>query len=277
MQEVRWQNGFRDYSRAFSLLRQALESGTEERDNLEREELVQRFEYTFELALNTLKYRLEYEGLILRLETPRSVIREAVSAGLISNGQIWVDMLAVRDNLCSQHGSAAVETALYNIRETYFSAFNNFNSGIKDGVAGMGGSGLSEELAGQLCHLFAQYQDLTAVRLLGSYATGRATSRSDIDLATVGLTDGRQVGRLALDLEDLPIPQKCDIQALREPSASEPLKRHIDERGITIYQESNHGGGAMKGAYKAILHGDRVEWLDGAPEADGPVQVYVSL
>ena len=237
MQEVRWQNGFRDYSRAFSLLRQALESGTEERDNLEREELVQRFEYAFELALNTLKYRPEYEGLILRLETPRSVIREAVSAGLISNGQIWVDMLAVRGNMCSQHGPAAVETALHNIRETYFSAFNDFNSGIKDGVAGMGGSGLSEELAGQLCHLFAQYQDLTAVRLFGSYATGRATSRSDIDLATVGLTDGRQVGRLALDLEDLPIPQKCDVQPY-ETINSEPLKRHIGGRGIIVYQKA---------------------------------------
>ena len=33
----------------------------------------------------------------------------------------------------------------------------------------------------------------------------------------------------------------------------------------------------MKRAYKAILHGDRVEWLDGAPEADGPVQVYITV
>lgn len=33
----------------------------------------------------------------------------------------------------------------------------------------------------------------------------------------------------------------------------------------------------MKRAYKAILHGDRVEWLDGAPDADGPIQVYVTI
>ena len=33
----------------------------------------------------------------------------------------------------------------------------------------------------------------------------------------------------------------------------------------------------MKRAYKAILHGDRVEWLDGAPEAEGPVQVYITI
>ena len=33
----------------------------------------------------------------------------------------------------------------------------------------------------------------------------------------------------------------------------------------------------MKRAYKAILHGDRVEWLDGAPETEGPVQVYITI
>ena len=65
----------------------------------------------------------------------------------------------------------------------------------------------------QLRSVFAQYPDRAAVRLFGSYATGRATSRSDIDLATLGITDRFRMGRLALDLEDLPIPQKCDIQA----------------------------------------------------------------
>ena len=39
-----------------------------------------------------------------------------------------------------------------------------------------------------------------------------------------------QLGRLSLDLEDLPIPQKCDIQAY-ESIDYEPLRRHIDEMG----------------------------------------------
>lgn len=33
----------------------------------------------------------------------------------------------------------------------------------------------------------------------------------------------------------------------------------------------------MKRAYKAILHGDRVEWLDGAPDAKAPLQVYITV
>ena len=63
----------------------------------------------------------------------------------------------------------------------------------------------------------------------------RPTSQSDIDLATKGITGHYRLGRLVLDSEDLPIPQKCDVQAY-ENIAYEPLKRHIDERGITIYE-----------------------------------------
>ena len=33
----------------------------------------------------------------------------------------------------------------------------------------------------------------------------------------------------------------------------------------------------MKRAYKAILRGDKVEWLDDAPETEEPVQVYITI
>ena len=68
----------------------------------------------------------------------------------------------------------------------------------------------------------------------GSYATGRFTSRSDIDLATVGISDRLLLGRLVLDLEDLPIAQKCDVQAY-ESINYDPLNLQIDEHGVTIY------------------------------------------
>ena len=101
----------------------------------------------------------------------------------------------------------------------------------------MSENGLPPAILKQLLAVFSQYPDLTAVKLFGSYATGRATPRSDIDLATQGIQDRRRVGRLALDLEDLPIPQKCDVQAY-EGITYQPLKLHIDERGITIYESA---------------------------------------
>lgn len=89
----------------------------------------------------------------------------------------------------------------------------------------------------KMCHVFADYPELTAVTLFGSRATGKATSRSDFDLATHGITDHYRLGRLALDLEDLNIPQKCDVQAY-ESIGYAPLKLHIDELGIKIYTKA---------------------------------------
>ena len=94
---------------------------------------------------------------------------------------------------------------------------------------------LSSTTLEHLRGVFSQYSDLNAVLLFGSYSTGKATPRSDIDLATVGLTDRYRLGRLVLDLEDLPIPQKWDVQAYEKINYA-PMRRHIDERGITIYE-----------------------------------------
>ena len=86
--------------------------------------------------------------------------------------------------------------------------------------------------------VFADYPELTAVTLFGSRAIGKATPRSDFDLATHGITDHYRLGRLALDLEDLNIPQKCDVQAYEDIKYA-PLKRHIGTFGITIYRRAN--------------------------------------
>lgn len=94
---------------------------------------------------------------------------------------------------------------------------------------------LPERTMQMLTDLFSSYPELKEVRLYGSRATGKATPRSDIDLATVGIMDVYRLGRLALDLEDMPIPQKCDLTAY-ESIRYTPFKRHIDTYGITIYE-----------------------------------------
>ena len=68
-QEIRWQYRFRNFSRAFSLLREALDGEVEDLNDLEKEGVIQRFEYTFELSWNTLKDRLEYDGMVMESVT----------------------------------------------------------------------------------------------------------------------------------------------------------------------------------------------------------------
>ena len=86
-----------------------------------------------------------------------------------------------------------------------------------------------------LVTVFRRYPDLEQVILFGSRATGRATERSDIDLATRGIVDRHQLGRLSLDLDEIAIPQECEVHAY-EQIDYEPLKAHIDRWGVPIYE-----------------------------------------
>ena len=108
----------------------------------------------------------------------------------------------------------------------------------------MKGPDISSDVMQAFQAVFACYPELTEVLLYGSRATGKATPRSDIDLATRGIVDPHRLGRLALDLEDIDIPQECDVQAYEEINYA-PLKSQIDAEGIRIYtrgEEANRAG-----------------------------------
>ena len=96
---------------------------------------------------------------------------------------------------------------------------------------------LSRKTLNALAQVFTCYPELTQVLLYGSRATGNSTPRSDIDLATRGILDSHRLGRLALDLEESDILQKCDVHTY-ELISNTRLKASIDSEGIPIYQKS---------------------------------------
>ncbi len=118
-QELRWQYRFRNYSRAFSLLREAFSREIDQLNDLEKEGVIQRFEYTFELSWNTLKDRLEHDGVIMDSVTPRNVIRTAASTGLVTDGQTWIDMLEDRRKTSHRYETELLMEVLGNIRDNY--------------------------------------------------------------------------------------------------------------------------------------------------------------
>lgn len=119
-QDVRWKQRLESFQRAFTLLRTALEGrALESFTDLEREGLVQRFEYTFELAWKTLKDYLEYSGLVLDQVTPRSVIKAAFAARVIADGDTWIDMLAHRNLMSHTYDEAKFKDAVNAIALRY--------------------------------------------------------------------------------------------------------------------------------------------------------------
>lgn len=90
--EIRWKQRFQNFNRAYNLLNCALEENDiDDLSNLEQEGVIQRFEYTYELAWKTLKDYLEYNGVNITEITARSVFKEAYSSGIIKNSEIFID------------------------------------------------------------------------------------------------------------------------------------------------------------------------------------------
>lgn len=120
--DVRWRQRLQNYSRALLLLRSALEHGPDALNDLEKEGTVQRFEYTVELAWKSLKDYLEHSGAQLVSVTPKSVIKAAFTARLVSDGQLWIDMLDHRNLLSHKYDPTLLREGLTEIQHRYLPA-----------------------------------------------------------------------------------------------------------------------------------------------------------
>ena len=117
--DTRWKQRFENFDRAFVLLRDALTRPTTALSPLEKEGVIQRFEYTFELAWKTLKDYLEEGGLVIAPVTPRQVIKEAYAAKVIPQGAVWIAMLDHRNLLSHTYDFAVFDEAVTQIATAY--------------------------------------------------------------------------------------------------------------------------------------------------------------
>src|SRR5450830_1873962 len=65
-------------------------------DDLYRDGVIQRFEFTFELLWKTIKIYLENQGIIVR--SPRESFKEAFKFNLIEDEKVFLDMLKDRND-----------------------------------------------------------------------------------------------------------------------------------------------------------------------------------
>jgi nucleotidyltransferase substrate binding protein (TIGR01987 family) len=125
-EKPRWQYRFDNFKRAYALLREAIEQ-TQERElsQLEKEGVIQRFEYTIELAWKSMKYYLESQNVVLDQVTPRAVIKEAFAAKLVTEGQVWMDALDARSEISQSYDFARLEAVLTAIQNQYLAVFES--------------------------------------------------------------------------------------------------------------------------------------------------------
>ena len=119
-QDMRWEQRFKNYQKALRQLERFLKET--DLNDMEEQGLIQAFEYTYELAWNTIKDYLIYQG-ITDVIGSRDAFRIAYNRGLILEGSIWMSMIESRIKSSHTYNEEIAKEILKEIREQYFKLF----------------------------------------------------------------------------------------------------------------------------------------------------------
>ena len=119
-QDIRWIQRCNHFNKALSQLRKFIEKG--DLNEFEEQGLIQAFEYTYELAWNTIKDYFEEQGEV-NINGSRDAFRLAFRRGLIENGETWMDMITNRTLTSHTYNEEVAKQIAMTIVNEYFSEF----------------------------------------------------------------------------------------------------------------------------------------------------------
>jgi len=145
--DIRWEQRFSNFIKAIDKLQQSvnyinenIEDDNEDDfdsilDEMIKEGLIQRFEYTHELAWNVMKDYAEYQGNSL-IGGSRDAVREALQLQIISDGEIWMDMIKSRNKTSHTYNEETANEIYVKILNEYYPAFHNFKTTMEEKRSG---------------------------------------------------------------------------------------------------------------------------------------------
>ena len=129
--DVRWIQRLQNYGKALDTLRRAVAlAETRELSELEQQGLIQGFEFTHELAWKVLKDYLEEQGFVGIIGS-KNASREAFKNGLLTDGQVWMDMIKARNETSHTYNTKLAEEISNDILTRFFSAFAEMETRFK--------------------------------------------------------------------------------------------------------------------------------------------------
>jgi nucleotidyltransferase substrate binding protein (TIGR01987 family) len=128
--DIRWQQRFENYGKALQMLREALVD-IKGLSGPQRVGVVQRFEFTFELAWRTMKDYLVSHGVVLEQNTPGNVIKQAFAAKIISDDQLWIEMLDCRTLMEHTYEEDVFDRAIQEMASRFLPAFDQLYDFLK--------------------------------------------------------------------------------------------------------------------------------------------------
>lgn len=130
--DIRWIQRFSNYRRAVARLKEAVALTRQRRlSDLERQGLIQAFEFTHELSWKTLKDFLSSRGAV-ELFGSRDTTREAFAQGLIRDGDIWMAMIRHRNLSTHTYDEATVQEIVSAVTSRYLDAFQELEAWLAE-------------------------------------------------------------------------------------------------------------------------------------------------
>ena len=132
MEDIRWQQRFSNYKKALARLSEAVDVlneqqiQTEVERNLLKEGLIQRFEYTHELAWKVMKDYLEYQGYV-DIRGSRDAIRKSLELNILSDRR-WMATIEVRNLTSHNYDDETADNIYEEIMEVYYPLFLDFET-----------------------------------------------------------------------------------------------------------------------------------------------------
>lgn len=122
-QDVRWQQRFANYKKALLQLQNAVELSEQRAlSHLEKQGVIQAFEFTHELAWNVLKDYLQDQGN-QNIKGSKDATREAFKVELIADGEQWMAMIQSRNVSSHTYDERTAEQLVSVIIKQYFPLF----------------------------------------------------------------------------------------------------------------------------------------------------------
>lgn len=124
--DIRWKQRFQNYKRALVTIKSAVElANSRELSDLEKQGLIQGFEFTFELAWNVMKDYLDEQG-ITNIIGSKNAIRHAFNNGLIEDGDVWMEKVNARNLSSHTYDEETAEKLFSQIKNNFYDSFIAF-------------------------------------------------------------------------------------------------------------------------------------------------------
>lgn len=125
-QDIRWEQRLDNYSSALEQLTQAVELARQRPlSDLEKQGLIQAFEFTHELAWNVMKDYFAYQG-DASITGSRDAVRESFNKDLVADGEGWMEMIKSRNRSSHTYNKKVAEEIADKIVTRYHPLFQAF-------------------------------------------------------------------------------------------------------------------------------------------------------